>query len=59
MPQDLKSSNVFPELAPPDELDRAEPSLFLDRLQDVDFFPVLVFVIGMAFGIVVLTLAGT
>lgn len=58
VPQDLKSSNVFPELAPPDEFERAEPNSLLDRLQEVDLVPVLVFVVGMAFGIVALTLSG-
>ena len=57
MRNDLKSSSVFPELAPPDELDRAGPTSLLDRLQEVDFLPALVFVVGLAFTLAVLTVA--
>ncbi len=55
----LKSSNVFPELAPPCDIDGAEPKSLADIIQDIDLFPALFFVVGLAFGLAGLAITGT
>ncbi|WP_347312786.1 hypothetical protein [Defluviimonas sp. SAOS-178_SWC] len=41
-------------MAPPGDLNRAEPSSFKDRLLDIELLPALICVIGMALWVVVL-----